>query len=176
MKYGEYEGFKNAEAEDMTELRDSRGAQRTENLFVEVSQTKDKYKPLYSLKSYHQTDEYPSAYLIYMASVDETDAALKIVGSLAHWRKLCKLKWFRDGRPEHAFEGVESWRRDMADRDKSEAKRVLLSQCREDNVTAARALEKLATEQSKSTPKSSKKSEVSEEDSTFLELVDNYRS
>jgi hypothetical protein len=172
MKNGDYEGFKNSS--DLSELRDSRGVQRTESLFVEVSQTKDKYEPLYSLKSWNSRG-YPSAYLIYMGCVDETEAALKLVGSLSHWRKLCKLRWFLKGRPEHGFEGLESWRQDMADRDASEAKRVILQECRNGNVTAARALDKLAKDSSKSIPKPTTSKKEEKEDSVITNLLDRHK-
>lgn len=175
MSYREYTGFKGVDQKDMEELRDSRGAMRTESLFVEVSQTKDKYTPLYSLKSYDSRG-YPSAYLIFMESVDETEAALKLVGSLSHWRKLCNLKWFLKGRPEHGFEGIESWRKDMADRDKSEAKRVLLAECAMNNVTAARALDKLANDNTKTIPKqATSKNNNSKEDSVITNLLDRHK-
>ena len=129
------------------DFKDVRGAHKTESLFIETIQTKSKkrYTPLYSLRDYDHKG-YTSAYLIYMASVDERDAAMQLVGSMSHWRKLCSLKWFMEGRPECQFEGLEQWRLDMAARDASTAKKVILDQCKEQNVTAARALDKLSKE------------------------------
>lgn len=182
MKYSDFIGFKNAKSELMEVLRDNRGAQRTGSLFIEVIQPSSvgKYEPLYSLKNYDSRG-LPSAYLIYMSAVDETDAALKLVGSLAHWRKLCGLKWFMNGLPNHGFDGLASWRRDMSDRDRSEAKRVLLEQCREGSVTAARALKNVADEShkpeavSKGTKKSNSKEVVSEVDVEILNVVDRFK-
>jgi len=91
-----------------------------------------------------------------MSSIDEYDAAIKLVGSMAHWRKLCALSWFLQGRTLCGFEGLIQWREDMAARDATEAKRVLLDQCKQDNVSAARALDKVAKDAVKR-PKSPKR-------------------
>ena len=76
-----------------------------------------------------------------MTSVDEAEASMKLVGSRAHWRKLCSLKWFIKGRPDRGLEGLEKWRLDMAARDATVAKRVLMETCLSGNVTAAKALD-----------------------------------
>lgn len=81
-----------------------------------------------------------SAYQVYMHSVDEYDAAIKLVGSMKHWRKLCNLKWFMQGMPEHSFEGLESWREDMALRDASLAKKQLQESALGGNVNAQKIL------------------------------------
>lgn len=47
-----------------------------------------------------------SAYQVYMQSVDEYDAAMRLVGSLEHWRKLCSLKWFMEEVPDKGGSGV----------------------------------------------------------------------
>ena len=125
----------------MKSLKDKRGAHRTESLFVETIQphVARKYEPIYSLRDYDHKG-YPSAYNVYMNAVDERDAALQLVGSMAHWRKLCKLKWFVEGRLEYQFEGLNQWRLDMKDRDASDAKKIIMEQTKEGNVTAAKAL------------------------------------
>lgn len=139
----------------MKTFKDKRGAHRTESLFVETIQPEiaKNYTPVYSLRDYDNKG-YPSAYNIFMSAIDERDAALKLVGSMAHWRKLCSLKWFIEGRPICQFEGLKQWRQDMKDRDATEAKRVLQSQMLDNNVTAAKAV--LA--ESKTTAKNSTKS------------------
>lgn len=126
----------------MQNMKDTRGALRTESLFVETISYASKesgYKPVYSLRDYDYKG-YPSAYNIYMDAVDENEAALAIVGSLNHWRKLCKLKWFMDGRINTQFNGLNSWRVDMEARDKSLAKKTLMNAVKEGNITAAKAL------------------------------------
>ena len=153
-----------------TDFKDVRGAHKTESLFIETIQPQPakSYDPLYSLRDYDHKG-YVSAYLIYMSSVDERDAAMKLVGSMSHWRKLCTLKWFMNGRPECQFEGINQWREDMAARDASTAKKVILDQCKEQNVTAARALDKMSRDATPKAPKA--KAVKSEADSNITNFL-----
>lgn len=149
--YQSYTGFLNSDVDEIrTKLRGSNGVQLTEALFEETctsARTKDpSFQALYSLKEYPTTNTL-SAYQIYIHSVDETEAALKLVGSLSHWKKLCNLKWFLTGRRDVGFEGLLQWRQDMWERDRSSAKKVLMKLASEGNVTAARALDKMANEE-----------------------------
>jgi hypothetical protein len=149
--YESYQGFKGADPDEIrSRLRAPTGVQLTEALFEETiqSNSRNKFEPVYTLKDYEYRGK-PSAYHIYMNAVDESEAALKLVGSMAHWRKLCKLKWFISGRPEVGFEGIHQWREDLKNRDRSFSKKILIEQAREGNVTAARALEKYATDDKK---------------------------
>ena len=140
MNYEAYQGFKDPEA-DRSVLLDARMARKTETLFLEsISQaSKEKYDPLYTLRE-QDKDGKPSAYQIYMHSIDETDAALKLVGSLGHWRRLCGLKWFMEGAEQMGHEGLLQWREDMKARDVSTAKRQLMDQAAGGNVNAAKKL------------------------------------
>lgn len=144
MNYALFEGFKDPEA-DQSDLLDVRGVRKTETLFLESISTASKanYEPLYTLREQEKQGK-PSAYQIYMHSIDEADAALKLVGSLAHWRKLLTLKWFREGSEAMGHEGIEQWREDMRARDATRAKEVLLRLAREGNVTAANSLAKMS--------------------------------
>lgn len=119
---------------------DRRGALKTELLFQETikSDRLENYTPLYTLKE-NDTD-LPSAYKIYMSSADEYDAAIKILGSMRHWRRLCGLKWFMEGIPMSGFDGLKAWRKDMEMRDKSTAKKQLMISAEDGNVSAQRAL------------------------------------
>lgn len=81
-----------------------------------------------------------SAYQVYMASVDEYAAAIKLVGSLRHWRKLTTCKWFVEGEKIKSFEGLNQWREDMAARDSLTAKQALITRTRTGDTGAARAL------------------------------------
>lgn len=174
MDYSKFVGFHHPDA-DLSEMRSANGSHRTESLFNEVIQppSRKSLEPLYSLRDYDYKG-YPSAYQIYMNSIDEREAALKLVGSLSHWRKLCALKWFMNGRPECQFEGLAQWREDMAARDATEAKRVILAQCREDNVPAARALDKM----SKEVPKTKKtvKSKKDTDDSNVEDFLKKFKN
>lgn len=117
-------------------LFDVRGHRRTASLFKEKTQDQN-CPPIFSLKDYDS--DLPSAYLIYMSAADEYDAAMKMVGSMAHWRKLLNLTWFMEGEAEASFAGLDSWRQDMAARDASLAKQVLMDKLKNDeDVNAAK--------------------------------------
>lgn len=156
---------------DASVLLDVRGAQRTQSLFWEMSDpaSRKKYPPLYVL-SRHSKHGLPSAYEIFMNSVDETEAALRMVGSLTHWRKLTSLKWFREG-DGLMFEGVDQWRLDMQARDNSLAKSVILQQVKEGDLQAAKKLyDETKTPKAKRTKKASTPDAVSEEDTKITSL------
>jgi len=178
--YEGYEGFNDPEI-DTSALKDGRGQQRTESLFHEVIQPSSrlKYEPLYSLRDYEHKG-YPSAYLIYMNSIDERDAALKLVGSMSHWRKLCACEWFLEGRIEVQFEGLEQWREDMIARDATLAKEVLMKNTSQGNVTAAKALHQTSKDEANNVAsprkKPKRKPSKTKEESIVESLVDELES
>ena len=119
--YIDYKGFSLTDA-DFNLLRDEDGHVKTQKLFVEFTEKGE--VPLFTLRdSVYQG--YPSAYQIYMNSIDEYDAAIKLVGSMAHWRKLCKLGWFLKKIHTKDTSGLIQWREDMALRDMSRAKEII---------------------------------------------------
>lgn len=121
-------------------LRGSNGTYKTEALFWETIQKKEVRDSCpYTSKEY-DTDR-PSLYRLYMESVDEYDFVQKhLGGSMAHWEKLCGLKWFREGREMVGHRGLNAWRKDMEMRDKSLARKILLDQAKAGNVTAAKEI------------------------------------
>lgn len=146
--YKDYQGFKEVAPQEARQvLRANNGVQITEALFVETIQraASEKIEPLYTLKEYDHKGK-PSAYQIYISSIDEADAAMRLVGGMSHWKKLCKLKWFVRGRKEIGFDGLDQWREDMKSRDRTLAKSIVLKQVQEGNVAAARTLEKWASD------------------------------
>ena len=128
---------------DRAILLDNQNRMRTANLFLETSDNLETYTPLYSLRD-HDGNGLPSAYLIYMTSTDEFDAATKLVGSMRHWRKLLGAKWFMEGNPNKGFEGLTQWRSDMNDRDASAGKLALMNQAKKGDTSAARKLVDMA--------------------------------
>lgn len=125
----------------MTRYVDSIGRYRTESLFFETKRAsvQENFPPVYSLKTYPNND-LPSAYQIYMNSDSEYAAAIKLVGEMRHWRKLCNLKWFMDGIEEKSFDGLNSWREDKRLKDETEAIKLLKEQAENGNVTAQKTL------------------------------------
>lgn len=131
-------------------MKDSVGRYRTLSLFYEClgQAQKGKLTPIYSLSNRDKTLKdgtfYPSAYLIYMSSADENEAAIKLVGSLQHWRKLVdNTPWFLEGSKIWewtGFEGLEQWREDMRARDESIAKAWLMQAAADGNVQAQKQI------------------------------------
>lgn len=128
-------------------LFDKRGARRTASLFVEVSQDPNR-EPIFTMKDY-ATKGCISAYDLYMNSVDEGDAAMKMVGCMGHWRKLLRSDWFMNGSPEFGFEGLTQWRQDMMTRDMTRAKGIYEDRMREGDIQAAKAMIALIEKMSK---------------------------
>lgn len=141
--YKKFVGFKDKSV-DRSALKDTMGRYLTMALFHETSRPDTEYKPLYCMGE--ARNGLPSAREIYLASIDEYDAALKLVGDMGHWRRLTSqndrgdytCNWFMLG--NESFEGLLQWREDMRLRDESMAKARLMEQSDLGNVTAAKAL------------------------------------
>lgn len=135
MDYKEYVGFK--EGADRSPLLSEGGLNYTKKLFAEWYE-KD-VDPVYTLKDYEHNG-LPSAYQVYMHSIDEYDAAMKLVGSMRHWEKLCGTKWFMEEGTVPGHRGLKAWREDMALRDRSHAKALLMAEAEKGSVTAQKTL------------------------------------
>lgn len=136
--YENYVGFKD-HTKDRQILLDWKGARRTLSIFREPQKYREDMPAIYTLKE-QDTEQYPSAYQIYMHSVDEYDAAIKIFGSYKHWKKLCNLKWFMEGQTLWNFEGIAEWRKTMKLRDSSVAKTVIYGKAKDGDLVAAKKL------------------------------------
>jgi len=126
-------------------LFDDTGRLLVRAMFWELStpERRRNVPPIYTLKQ-EETHGLPSAYKIYIESVDEYDAAIKICGTMKAWRALCEAGWFLSGWREHGHEGLVQWRADMEARDKSQAKQQLLDKAAEGNVAAMTRLYNMA--------------------------------
>ena len=120
-------------------IRGSNNVMFTQGLFFEYS-GKDGAYTLKNEDIIRDGKPFVSFYRVYMECSDEYEAALRLVGSMQHWRKLCSLSWFMDGDPVWGWEGLSQMRSDMSDRDKSMAKTKLMEAMESGNVTAMRAL------------------------------------
>ena len=110
-------------------------------LFRELSTPamRKKYPPMFTLKPFEYKG-LPSAYQIYMESIDEFDAATKLVPNMKVWDQLKNADWFMNGDPPHSFEGLKVWREHMRQRDASAAKATLLAKVAAGDVTASKAV------------------------------------
>jgi hypothetical protein len=106
-------------------------------------------EPLYYLKENPMDDAYPSMYQIYMECVDEYEAAMRLVGTMKHWEKLCSISWFMDGKDDFGTRGLKAWREDMRRRDESKALSLLNAKAEEGDTSAARAILQHAKDKNK---------------------------
>ncbi|MGL1886326.1 MAG: hypothetical protein OCD76_07405 [Reichenbachiella sp.] len=127
--------------EDFKKLYNPNGTFSFNKMFWEMGSPESRkvLPPIFTLKMEAHKD-LPSAYQIYMDSIDEYDAAQKLAPNMKVWDALVECNWFREGEPRHAHDGLKVWRQHMKARDASLAKKLLLEQTREGNTTAARAL------------------------------------
>lgn len=124
-------------------LFDVRGARRTASLFLETTMDSN-LPPVFTLRDFEKNG-LPSAYVMYLESDTEYDAAIKMVGCMTHWRILCAKPWFMNGNPDKNFLGLAQWRLDMAARDATEAMRVIKDQVANGDKQAAQFLLNYAT-------------------------------
>ena len=110
----------------------------TAALFVDVDKNHEsRYEPVWCMSD-TEVNGLPSAYHVYMNSADEYEAAMKLVGSLRHWRRLLEAPWFMNGGT--GYEGLHQWREDMMLRDFSVAKGVVLSEAKSGDPVSAKKL------------------------------------
>jgi hypothetical protein len=122
---------------DQTKLRSVQGVMKTEGLFwekcckLDALANRNPTDPVYTLKDYDHNG-YPSMYIIYMDSATEYEAALRLLGSWRHWKKLCKSLFFKTL--------VDEWREERQLREEALAKTALLESIVEGNVSAAKTI------------------------------------
>lgn len=122
---------------DQTKLKSSNGVMKTEGLFWEKASKINNLPnrlpavPVYSLK-YYDHKGLPSMYLIYISCATEYEAAMKILGSWRHWKKLCECTFFK--------EYLDEWREERTLREESLAKTAILESISGGNVSAAKTI------------------------------------
>jgi len=125
---------------DRSILKDNLGRYRT-NLFYEFNKTRhEDYPPLYTMRE-ESFQGLPSAYLIYMYSESEHEAAMKLVGSWQHWQRLLKSRPFVEGYEDGCmWSGLQAWRDEKGIRDKAIAYNQLRTSAAEGNVQAQKMI------------------------------------
>lgn len=125
---------------DKSDLKFPSGRYRL-NLFHEFNQkAHEDYPPLYTMRE-EPFRGLPSAYLIYMTSTSEYEAAMKLMGSWQHWKRYYNSKQFMEG-PEvkGGWEGLQSWREEKEIRDAQEAYQQLKTSAAMGSVPAQKAI------------------------------------
>ena len=123
---------------------ESNGQFRTDSLFVEriaKRHKKNGTKPVYCLSERQEKDNCSKLYDVFINSADEYDFAIKAFGSKGHLDKLKQVKWFTEGwQGCITFRGYNAWLDDMAERDSSIGKKVLMEKAQDGDVNAAKKL------------------------------------
>jgi hypothetical protein len=129
-----------------TELTGANGIYLTKGLFREFGKESGPYT-LSSQNKVLDGKEYISIYQVYMDSVNEYEAAMRIVGNMQHWRKLCTLDWFMNGLVNSSgvpiTTGLAQWREDHQMQSEAVTLGALQDAMRNGNVQAAKYLHEI---------------------------------
>ena len=87
--------------------------------------------PVYT--THYEDTDLPSAHKIYMSSLNEYDAAMKLVPSWEWWKNMLKI-CIRNRRQ------IDEWREEKYQKDQAEARELLWHAARKGNVSAQRIL------------------------------------
>jgi hypothetical protein len=134
-----YQGFSGPD-KDRSILKNANGSYRM-NLFNEWTwRPTDNDLPLYTMREEPYLG-YPSAYLIYMYSESEYEAAMKLVGSWNHWNKLLTSQRFMEGSKDTlTWSGLKQWREEKAIKDRATVYTMLKMAAASGNVNAQKIL------------------------------------
>jgi hypothetical protein len=125
----------------MPRYKAENGIQLTQGLFYEFN----KPDAPYTLRSEDYVSkkgiEYKSVSALYRDCNSEYEAAILIVESWEHWKKLCSLDWFVKGHETTAglrYQGLDAWKEEQELRKKSVSEKILMAEVVKGNVTAAK--------------------------------------
>ena len=110
------------------------------DIFLEINTNNQVGDALYTM---HERPRHglPSAYMIYMLSESEYEAAIKLVGSWTIWERYCKNKYFMQGPARSTnWSGLEKWREEKVIQQEAKARAQLVEQAEGGNVQAIKAL------------------------------------
>ena len=135
----DFEGFLDRDI-PRDHLKDAAGRFRT-NIFYDFNKSRhEDYPPIYTMRE-GPFNGLPSAYLIYMYSDSEYEAALKLVGSWQHWLKLLKSGPFVNGQDAYSqWLGLQAWRDEKEIMDKATAYLQLQVQAGQGSVPAQKII------------------------------------
>lgn len=172
-------------------VRTPHNRKMTKSLFKETIGTPQlkKYVPSYTLREEPQWEAYhgvwlPSAKKIYLNSVNEYEAAHKLVCSMEHWNKLLELAWFVEGTEDFSWTSLTQWREEHKQIRETETLSLLRDQANKGNVAAMKALLQYETKDKRGRPSKAEvagerkkqaktKTEVDHDHERVLKLVKN---
>ena len=159
----------------MSKYKADNGIQLTQGLFYEFN----KPDAPYTLRSEDYVSkkgiEYKSVGALYTECSSEYEAAILIVESWTHWKKLCSLDWFVNGYETSSglkYGGLVEWKEEQELRKKSESETMLMTMIKEGNVTAAKFIyEQQGKQTTKGRPETKKpKTKVSNVESLYARV------
>jgi hypothetical protein len=151
-EHTDFVGFSDPE-KDRSILKDSMGRFRM-NVFYEINKSRhEEYPPLYTMAEESKMG-LPSAYIIYMTSASEYEAAIKLLGSWTHWKRYLKNNEFMHGprQPGPGWEGLASWRQEKEIRDAAKAYTQLKRSAEMGNLQAQKEIWAVNTKQKRGRP------------------------
>ena len=126
----------------MVTMKGENGVYLTQGLFYEFNNQEAPYTLRDTGKKSHYVAQSGKRYLsvphVYRNCIDEYEAAMELLGSWEHWKKLCSNKWFMEGKD--SLSGLVDWREEKVIQDKMLAKKALLEAIEDGNVAAAKLL------------------------------------
>ncbi len=133
----DYLGFSDPD-KDMSILYNDNGSIRG-SLFHEINRSED-MPPLYTMRE-RPFKGLPSAYLIYMYSDTEYEAAMKLFGSWTIWERYCSNDKFMNGPKNSAlWTGLAKWRQEKKIQDEARAFSQLREAADTGSVQAMKAI------------------------------------
>jgi hypothetical protein len=159
----------------MSKYKADNGIQLTQGLFYEFN----KPDAPYTLRSEDYVSqkgiEYKSVSALYRDCNSEYEAAILIVESWEHWKKLCSLDWFVKGHVTSAglkYQGLDDWKEEQELRKKSISETILMKEVGKGNVTAAKFIyEQQGKQAAKGRPETKKpKEKVSNVESLYAKV------
>lgn len=115
----------------------------TQGLFIEYKHQTGNINSPYTLKEF-EVHSCTSMYREFMKFNTEYEAAIHILGSWTHWKRLCDCEWFQGY--------IGYWREEMSIRNEAMSKAVLLKNAEEGNTVAAKAVIEQETKKTKGRP------------------------
>jgi hypothetical protein len=159
----------------VSKYKAANGIQLTQGLFYEFN----KPDAPYTLRSEDYVSkkgiEYKSVSALYRDCSSEYEAAILIVESWEHWKKLCSLDWFVTGHITSAglkYQGLNDWKEEQELRKKAVSEKALMGMVEEGNVTAAKFIyEQQGKQTTKGRPETKKpKEKISNVESLYAKV------
>jgi hypothetical protein len=159
----------------VSKYKAANGIQLTQGLFYEFN----KPDAPYTLRSEDYVSkkgiEYKSVSALYRDCSSEYEAAILIVESWEHWKKLCSLDWFVTGHITSSglkYQGLNDWKEEQELRKKAVSEKALMGMVEEGNVTAAKFIyEQQGKQATKGRPETKKpKEKISNVESLYAKV------